>query len=86
MILVFKICNDRCTANGHIKGRGGEKSSLFRPMIDSNLRTSVEVVTAQQIRNRAGMLLVNKECYLLNFLTNLSNMMNIFCYEKIHKK
>jgi len=25
-ILTFKICNDRCIANGHIEGRGGEES------------------------------------------------------------
>jgi hypothetical protein len=35
MILTFKICNDRCIANGQMDGWGGEKSAVFRPMIDS---------------------------------------------------
>jgi len=42
----------------------GKKFTLFRPMIDSSLQTSIEVATVQQIRNRAGMLLGNEEILL----------------------
>lgn len=62
--MAFKICNDRCTANGHFKGGVGKEVHTVSANDWQQSQTSIEVVTVQQIRNRAGMLLGNEEILL----------------------
>jgi len=64
MIMTFKICNDRCTANGHIKGGVGKEVHTVSANDWQQSPNLYQAVTVQQIRKRAGMLLGNPEILL----------------------